>query len=291
MSTALKAESPCRKSLLLSWRQSSLCYFFVILFVNKSQNTYSHMMLNKYGDVNSHLDSKSIDYLYIVHCTLCSLCMNRWPVNSRNNGLVRISTIVTIIHASTNTGESYAMYGKKFRFLTKFVINYSIMVKLDKNWRKYDCKGAIFVIHYSTYCLIPEHNPLESITKNIIFFMNDNGIQFPQNFVYIYIYSLGYESVDRSTFSCWKCSSINAFIPHWNFKRMHSILIIIFKSHQNVIWLNFSLWNLFVLDYLLLEITTPFIVYIWRRHGGTFKFGFEFHLDMKHHFYNHVTTS
>jgi len=33
--------------------------------------------------------------------------------------------------------------------------------------------------------------------------------------------SLGYESVDRSTFSmkrssasCWKCSSINAFIPN-----------------------------------------------------------------------------
>jgi hypothetical protein len=25
----------------------------------------------------------------------------------------------------------------------------------------------------------------------------------------------------------------------WNFKRMHSILIIIFKSHQNVMWLNY----------------------------------------------------
>jgi hypothetical protein len=39
--------------------------------------------------------------------------------------------------------------------------------------------------------------------------------------------SLGYESVDQSTFSMkhgWKCSSINAFIPQWNFKRMHSIL-------------------------------------------------------------------
>jgi hypothetical protein len=34
--------------------------------------------------------------------------------------------------------------------------------------------------------------------------------------------------------SCWKCSSINAFIPQWNFKRMHSILIIILKSHQNL---------------------------------------------------------
>jgi hypothetical protein len=61
----------------------------------------------------------------------------------------------------------------------------------------------------------------------------------------------------------WKCTSVNAFIPQWNFKRMHSILIIIFKSHQNVIWLNFSLWILFV----------------------------EFHWDVKHHFYNHVTTS
>ena len=77
--------------------------------------------------------------------------------------------------------------------------------------------------------------------------------------------------------SCWKCSSINAVIPQWNFKRMHSILIIIFKSHQNLISLNFSLWILFVLDYLLLEITTPLIVYIWCRHGGTCKFGFEFH--------------
>jgi hypothetical protein len=44
--------------------------------------------------------------------------------------------------------------------------------------------------------------------------------------------------------------------------------------------LNFSLWILFVLDYLLLEITTPLIVYIWRRHGGTCKFGFEFHWDV-----------
>jgi hypothetical protein len=40
--------------------------------------------------------------------------------------------------------------------------------------------------------------------------------------------------------------------------------------------LNFSLWILFVLYYLLLEITTPLSVYIWRRHGGTCKFGFEF---------------
>jgi hypothetical protein len=43
--------------------------------------------------------------------------------------------------------------------------------------------------------------------------------------------SLGYESVDRSTFwKLWpkyileKCTSVNAFIPQRNFKRMHSIL-------------------------------------------------------------------
>jgi hypothetical protein len=41
--------------------------------------------------------------------------------------------------------------------------------------------------------------------------------------------------------------------------------------------MNFSLWILFVLDYLLFEITTPLIVYIWRRRGGTCKFGYEFH--------------
>ena len=29
----------------------------------------------------------------------------------------------------------------------------------------------------------------------------------------------------------------------------------------------------------------------WRRHGGTCKFGFEFYWDVKHLFYNHVTTS
>ena len=34
----------------------------------------------------------------------------------------------------------------------------------------------------------------------------------------------------------WKCTSVNAFIPQCNFKRMHSILIIIFKSHQNLIF-------------------------------------------------------
>ena len=63
-----------------------------------------------------------------------------------------------------------------------------------------------------------------------------------KNWMHSFEVSLGYESVDQSTFSmkrgsasCWKCSSINAFIPQWNFKRMHSILIIIFKSHQNLI--------------------------------------------------------
>jgi hypothetical protein len=37
----------------------------------------------------------------------------------------------------------------------------------------------------------------------------------------------------------------------------------------------------YVLDNFLLEITTPLIVYIWRRRGGTCKFGFEFHWDVK----------
>ena len=63
-----------------------------------------------------------------------------------------------------------------------------------------------------------------------------------KNWMHSFEVSLGYESIDRSTFSmkhgsasCWKCSSINAFIPEWNFKRMPSVLIIIFKSHQNLI--------------------------------------------------------
>ena len=133
-----------------------------------------------------------------------------------------------------------------------------------------------------------------------IYTANDcsNTTNLLKNWMHSFEVSLGYESVDRSTFSmkrgsalCWKCSSINVFKPQWNFKRMHSILIIIFKSHQNLIKLNFSLLILFVLDYLLLEITTPLIVYIWRRHVGTCKFGFEFHWDVKHLFYNHVTTS
>jgi hypothetical protein len=40
-----------------------------------------------------------------------------------------------------------------------------------------------------------------------------------------------------------------------------------------------------------LEITTPLIGYIRRRRGDMCKFGFEFHWDVKHHFYNHVTAS
>jgi hypothetical protein len=51
--------------------------------------------------------------------------------------------------------------------------------------------------------------------------------------------SLEYESVDRTTFSTWsavhwKCTSVNAFIPQWNFKRMHSILIDIFSPKRDV---------------------------------------------------------
>jgi hypothetical protein len=35
--------------------------------------------------------------------------------------------------------------------------------------------------------------------------------------------------------SGWQKKTKAPFIPQWNFKRMHSILIIIFKSHQNLI--------------------------------------------------------
>ena len=52
-----------------------------------------------------------------------------------------------------------------------------------------------------------------------------------KNWMHSFVVSLGYESVDRTTFSTWsttalhwKCTSVNAFIPQWNFKRMHSIL-------------------------------------------------------------------
>jgi hypothetical protein len=66
--------------------------------------------------------------------------------------------------------------------------------------------------------------------------------------------SLGYESVDRATFSTWsttalhwKCTSVNAFIPQWNFKRMHSIL--------EYLWIiklkNFPVINLIVLFRLI----------------------------------------
>jgi hypothetical protein len=58
------------------------------------------------------------------------------------------------------------------------------------------------------------------------------------------------ESIDRTRFSIWsttalhwKCPSVNAFIPQWNLKRMHSILIIIFKSHQNLMLKYDWLWS------------------------------------------------
>jgi hypothetical protein len=51
---------------------------------------------------------------------------------------------------------------------------------------------------------------------------------------------------------------------------------------NNLKKLNFSLWILFVLDYLLLEITTPLIVYIWRRHGGTMKWSHDYKRDISH---------
>ena len=52
-----------------------------------------------------------------------------------------------------------------------------------------------------------------------------------KNWMHSFEVSLGYESIDQTTFSTWsattlhwKCTSVNAFIPQWNFKRMHSIL-------------------------------------------------------------------
>ena len=63
------------------------------------------------------------------------------------------------------------------------------------------------------------------------------NLVFLKNWMHSFEVSLGYECVDRTTFSTlsatvlhWKCTSVNAFIPQWNFKRMHSILI-----HQNLI--------------------------------------------------------
>jgi hypothetical protein len=59
-------------------------------------------------------------------------------------------------------------------------------------------------------------------------------------------------------------------------KEMYCRVLLIILSDNNI------KINGFVLDYLLLEITTPLIVYIWRRHEGTCKFGFEFYWDVKH---------
>ena len=56
---------------------------------------------------------------------------------------------------------------------------------------------------------------------NYIFTNNERySVYLIKNWMHSFEVSLGYESVDRSTFSmkcrsasCWKCSSINAFIP------------------------------------------------------------------------------
>ena len=116
-----------------------------------------------------------------------------------------------------------------------------------------------------------------------------------------FVVLLACKSVDRGTLFAWTaerfiqkmCLGPRFYTSIKLPKKMHSILIITFKSHQNVIypgsWIFRCECYLFVLDYLLLEITTPLIVYIWRRHGGTCKFGFEFYWDVKHLFYNHVT--
>ena len=65
-----------------------------------------------------------------------------------------------------------------------------------------------------------------------------------KNWMHSFEVSLRYESVDRTTFSTWsaialhwKCTSVNAFIPQWNFKRMHSILN----------------WNLQFLNYITIK--------------------------------------
>ena len=65
---------------------------------------------------------------------------------------------------------------------------------------------------------------------------------------------------------------LKCYILYITFQIFYIKNVFIFKSHQNFILLNFSLWIVFVLDYLLLEITTLLIAYIWRRHGGTCKF-------------------
>ena len=63
-------------------------------------------MLNKYGDVNSHLDSKSIDYLYIVHCTRKTSCSEIIQLSCKSN--------IDIIYESSLTdliiNEIYPIY-------------------------------------------------------------------------------------------------------------------------------------------------------------------------------------
>ena len=118
-----------------------------------------------------------------------------------------------------------------------------------KQWLRIEC--ILLKFHWGMKALTEVHFQwsatalhVENVVRSTLSF---------KNWIHSFEVSLGYESVDRSTFSmkrdsasCWKYSSINAFIPLWNFKRMHSILINIFKSHPNVIWLNNSLWILFV---------------------------------------------
>jgi hypothetical protein len=105
-------------------------------------------------------------------------------------------------------------------------------------------RSSIINIHVVCYCcendIFDRYDGADGITDDVTGIMF-HGLIF-ENWMHSFEVSLGYESVDRSTFSmkrgsasCWKCSSINAFKPQWNFKRMHSILLIIFKSHQNLI--------------------------------------------------------
>ena len=81
---------------------------------------------------------------------------------------------------------------------------------------------------------------------------------------------LACKSVDRRTFCMWKKMCLGP--PFYTPIKLQNNA---FNSYYYI--LNFSLWILFVLDYLRLEITMPLIAYIWRRHGGTCKFGFEFY--------------
>jgi hypothetical protein len=54
----------------------------------------------------------------------------------------------------------------------------------------------------------------------------------------------GYESVDRTTFSTlhWKCTLVNTFIPQWNFKRMHSNVIMEARVSSDLSFI--GLWNI-----------------------------------------------